>query len=61
MTSRSRQKIPERMSEAKLVKITLSRFSFLTASDLIPKEDFEQLFNFQGPVISECTIVIIDQ
>ena len=41
------------MSEAKLVKITLPRFSFLTAADLTQKEDFEQLFNFQGPVISE--------
>ena len=49
------------MSETKGVKITLPRFSFLTAADLIPikiKEDFEQLFNFQRPVISECTIVI---
>ena len=45
------------MSEAKLVKITLPSFSFLTAADLTQKEDFEQLFNFQGPVISECTIV----
>ena len=58
MTSRLRQKFPERMSEAKRVKITLPRFSFLAASGLTPKEDFEQLFNFQGPVISECTIIV---
>ena len=39
------------MSEAKRVKIILPRFSFLTAADLTPREDFEPLFNFQGPVI----------
>ena len=55
MTSRSRQKFPERMSGAKRIKITLPSFSFLTASDLTQTEDFEQLFHFQGPVISECT------
>ena len=60
MTSRSLQKIPERMSEAKRVKIALPRFSFLTTSNLTPKEDFEQLFNFQGPIISECTIVVLE-
>ena len=56
MTSWSRQKFPARLSEAKRVKITLPRFSFLTAADLTPKEDFEQLSNLQGHVISECTI-----
>ena len=56
MTSRSRQKFPARLSETKRVKITIPHFSFLTAADLTPKEDFEQLFNFQGPVISECTL-----
>ena len=56
ITSRSRQNFPTRMNGAKRVKITLPRFSFLSAADLTPKEDFEQLFNFQGPVISECTI-----
>ena len=58
MTSRSRQKFPAQLSEAKRDKITIPHFSFLTAADLTPKEDFEQLFNFQGPVISECTIVL---
>ena len=38
------------MSEATLVKIILPRFSFLIAADLTPREDFEQLFKFQGPV-----------
>ena len=51
------QKFPVRVSETKLVKITLPCFKSLTAADLSPKDDFDQLFNFQGPVISECTIV----
>ena len=55
MTSRSRQKFPAQMSETKRVNITLPRFCFLIAADLTPKESFEQLFDFQGPVISECT------
>ena len=55
MTSRSRKKFPVRVSEAKRVKITLPCFKSLTAADLRPKDDFDQLFNFQGPVISECT------
>ena len=58
MTSWSRKKFPVRVSEAKLVKITLPCFKSLTAADLSPKDDFDQLFNFQGPVISECTIVV---
>ena len=57
MTSRSRKKFPVRVSETKRVKITLPYFKSLTAVDLCPKDDFDQLFNFQGPVISECTIV----
>ena len=57
ITSRSRKKFPVRISETKRVKITLPRFSILTAADLsIKKNDFEQLFNFQGPVNSECTL-----
>ena len=55
MTSRSRKKFPVRVSETKRVKITPACFKSLTAADLSPKEDFDQLFNFQGPVISECT------
>ena len=43
--------------ETKRVKITLPRFSNLTAADLSQKDNFELLFNLQGPVISECTIV----
>ena len=58
MTSRSRQKFPAQMSETKRVSITLPSFCFLIPADLTPKEDFEQLYNFQGPVISECTIVL---
>ena len=46
LTSSSHQKFPTRMSEAKWVKTTLPHFSFLTAADLTPKEDFEQLFIF---------------
>ena len=57
MTSWSRKKFPVRVSETKLVKITLPCFKTLTAADLSPKDDFDQLFNFQGPVISECTII----
>ena len=57
MTSRSRKKFPARVSELKRVKITLACFKSLTAADLSPKDNFDQLFNFQGPVISECTIV----
>ena len=57
MTSRSRTKFPVRVSETKRVKITLPCFKSLTAVDLCPKDDFDQLFNFQGPVISECTTV----
>ena len=57
MTSRSRKKFPVRVSETKRVKITLPCFKSLTAADLSPKDDVDQLFNFQGPVISECTIV----
>ena len=57
MTSRSRKKFPVRVSETKRVKITLPCFKSLTAVDLSTKDDFDQLFNFQGPVISECTIV----
>ena len=57
MTSRSRKKFPVRVSETKRVKITPACFKSLTAPDLSPKDDFDQLFNFQGPVISECTIV----
>ena len=57
MASHSRQKFPTRLSEAKQVEIIIPRFSFLTAADLTSKEDVEQLSNFQGPVISECTIV----
>ena len=34
---------------------------FLILADLTPKENFEQLFNFQGPVISECTIGVAFQ
>ena len=57
MTSRSRKKFPVRVSETKRLEITLACFKSLTAADLSPKDDFDQLFNFQGPVISECTIV----
>ena len=57
MTSRSRKKFPVRVSETKRVKFTLACFKSLTPADLSPKDDFDQLFNFQGPVISECTIV----
>ena len=56
MTSRSRKKFPVRVSETKRVKITPACFKSLTAPDLSPKDYFDQLFNFQGPVISECTI-----
>ena len=56
MTSRSRKKFPVRVSETERVKITLPCFKSLTAADLSPKDDFDQLFNFQGPVISQCTI-----
>ena len=51
------KKFPVRASETKRVKITLPCFKSLTAADLSPKNDFHQLFNIQGPVISECTIV----
>ena len=51
------QKVPVRVSETKQVKITQACFKSLTAADLSPKDDFDQLFNFQGPVISECTII----
>ena len=57
MTSWSRKKFPVRVSKTKLVKITLPCLKSLTAADLSHKDDFDQLFNFQGPVISECTIV----
>ena len=53
MTSRSRKKFPVQISETKLVKIPLPCFKSLTTADLSPKDDFDQLFNFQGPVISE--------
>ena len=53
-----REKIPVRVSETKRVNITLPCFKSLTAADLSPKDDFDQLFNFQRPVISECTIVL---
>ena len=56
MTSWSPKKFPVRVSETKLVKFTLPCFKSLTAADLSRKDDFDQLFNFQGPVISECTI-----
>ena len=56
MTSRSRKKFPVRVSETKRVKITQACFKSLTAADLSPNDDFDHLFNFQGPVISECTI-----
>ena len=59
MTSWSLKKFPVRVSETKRVNITLACFRSLTAADLSPKDDFDQLFNFQGPVISECTIVFI--
>ena len=55
MTSRARKKFPMRVSETKQVKITLACFKSLTAANLSPKDEFDQLFNFQGPVISECT------
>ena len=55
-----RKKFPVRKSETKLVRIALPRFSILTAADLSLKDDFEQLFNFQGPVISECTIISVN-
>ena len=58
MTSRSRKNFPARVSQTKRVKITLPCFKSLTDADLSPKDDFDQLFNFQGPVISECTIVM---
>ena len=50
------KKFPMRVSETKQVKITQACFKSLTAADLSPKDEFDQLFNFQGPVISECTI-----
>ena len=59
MMSRSRKKFPVRVSKTKLVKITLPCFKSLTAANLSPKDDFDQLFNFQGPVISECTIAVL--
>ena len=52
------KKFPVLVSETKLVKVTLPCFKTLTAADLSPKDDFDQLFNFQGPVISECTIML---
>ena len=58
MTSWSCKKFPVRVSKTKLVKITLPCRKSLTAADLSPKDDFDQLFNFQGPVISEWTIVL---
>ena len=51
------QKVSRACKRTKLVKITLPCFKSLTAADLSRKDDFHQLFNFQGPVISECTIV----
>ena len=57
MTSRSRQKFPAQMSETKRVNITLPSFCFLIPTDFTQKK-FEQLFNFQGPVITECTVVL---
>ena len=57
MTSRPRKKFPMRVNETKQVKITLACFKSLTDADLSLKDEFDQLFNFQGPVISECTIV----
>ena len=60
MTSRSRKKFPVRVSETKPVKITLPCFKSLTAADLSPEDDFDQLFNFQRPVISECIIVALE-
>ena len=59
MTSQSRKKFPVRVSETKRVNITLACFRSLTAADLSPKDDFDQLFNFQGPIISECTIHVV--
>ena len=61
MTSRSRKKFRVQISETKRVKITLPYFSILTAADLSQKHEFEQLFNFQGPVISECPIVCANE
>ena len=58
MTSWSRKEFPVRVSETKLVKITFPCFKSLTAADLCRKDDFDLLFNFQGPVISECTIMM---
>ena len=49
------KKFPMRVSETKQVKITLACFKSLTAADLSLKDEFDQVFNFQGPVISECT------
>ena len=57
MTSQSRKKFPVPVSETERVKITLPCFKSLTAADSSPKDGSDQLFNFQGPVISECTIV----
>ena len=49
MTSRARKKFPMRVSETKQVKITLACFKSLTAVDLSPKDEFDQLFNSRDP------------
>ena len=48
MTSRSRKKFPVQVREAKRVKITLPRFSFLTAADFSKKRRFWAAFLFSG-------------
>ena len=57
MTSRSFKRFPANKRNKESPTHT-SRFKILTAAHLSPKGDFERLFNFQGPVISECIIVV---
>ena len=56
MTSRSHKKFPEQVSETERVKITLPCFKSLTAADLSSKDDFDQVFNFQGTVMKSAPL-----
>ena len=42
----------------KTSQMTRPCFRILTAADLSQQDNFEQLFSFQGPEISECTLVL---
>ena len=52
------QKVSRASKRNKTSQNHTSLLQELDCCRFVPKDDFDQLFNFQGPVISECTIVI---